>query len=409
MAGQSRFRAWWSRHTLSRRCLVAWLLMLPLVALVHPFEGRVWSTVQDIVNALAGSFSGVVVAALFVDRWREELSTKAAREAQDSWLQTHVPFLEAMHRQLLEDLASMASKVYRIPACLVPSRERVPEYLITWDLTARPATSVDFEDFKPVFEELFRMRGPLSYAIQQAREVSYATRSLLEEESRRGLVASLDEVTDDTEWGNLVKAVAEESAQAPKLFDDARTLGFHDSGALVEAADRAADAVGWCAARTYDAVHDLATLELYQPLRDHVQGPRGDSDATQDVPSPFELSSAARRLRASAEELVDLAAGLSDGGNHEPPQSQGTGSDSLTEEEAALLSACSSVLDAVAELRRPLLEQARTVTSVVRGIEADRIAQGDVIALVRAATGKLDKAHHARMTEQWRLFQELNS
>lgn len=377
-------RAWWATHSLSRRCLVAWLLLLPLVVLVQPLDGR-WAVVRDMVNALGGSFLAVVVGALFVERWREELVARSMQDRRDIWLHANAPPIEHAHKQIFADLADIAVAAYSATTPLLPPREHIPENPVRWDLTARPRsyTGSPLEALAYIDERMrLSVNGPLVWAIAQADGLyEAAVWSHLDADARVNAVALRraaalegdDHLTASLRRGAEEFAAAEERPLCTSVFEVAPEdlVAFVTGWAWVADVWPQADLVA-------DNLRDLATLDVFRPLNESAEG-AGETMA---------LLAAGRTLRRTAAQARDLAAELASAG--EPA--------GVLDDLAVELLRCShELLDAVDGTRHALLRQVRLVSSTAASTAID----SRVVEIAREAVDNLRHFSEAQSSEEW--------
>src|SRR5215203_2701022 len=90
--------------------LIVWVLFLPMLVIADRQEGPGWAIVANIVAALVGAQSVVVVGSLAFGLW----GVRELRQSDREWVTTTALTTLDLHATVRERLASVADETYRL-------------------------------------------------------------------------------------------------------------------------------------------------------------------------------------------------------------------------------------------------------------------------------------------------------
>ncbi|CUR59117.1 hypothetical protein NOCA2570035 [metagenome] len=183
-----------ARSTLPRRwfwiCLISWLVLVPIAALIGNVEGIGWEILASPVNALAGSFGAVVLGALLFQKWQDRIDAESAAAAEAAWMERNSRYLLEGQAALCRELSRLVEPTYQLLHPVLRDK-MVPANLIRADLVrpVRPVSSPSNAQELSVFvaEEIDVVLhalsdGPLALAREQQLDLQRARMAARDEE-----------------------------------------------------------------------------------------------------------------------------------------------------------------------------------------------------------------------------------
>lgn len=152
--------------------LTIWVGFLPLLVLAESRPGEGWSVAANLLTALVGAQSAIVVGSLAVDLWR----TREQRRRDREWVSSNAAATLDIHATLRTWLGDVADDAYRLVRPVLAPADRVSAEALRADLVRPPALqgAPGTAEEEAHLGQLRRtLDGPLETAREQA--VSLAT------------------------------------------------------------------------------------------------------------------------------------------------------------------------------------------------------------------------------------------
>ena len=151
--------------------LIVWVLFLPMLVVADRQEGPGWAVVANIVAALVGAQSVVVVGSLAFGLW----GVRELRQADREWVTTTALTTLDLHATVRERLASVADETYRLVRPILQPMDRVSSEALRADLNRPPALlkAIGTPEADAYVAQLRRSAdGPLETARDQAMSIA---------------------------------------------------------------------------------------------------------------------------------------------------------------------------------------------------------------------------------------------
>ncbi len=151
--------------------LSVWVMFLPLLVLADRQEGPGWTVVANIVSALGGAQSAIVVGTLAVSLWNARQVKRTDRE----WVTTTALATLDLHTTLRERLANVADETYRLVRPILQPMDRVSSEALRADLGRPPALlrEIGTPEAEAYVAQLRRSAdGPLEIARDQSMSIA---------------------------------------------------------------------------------------------------------------------------------------------------------------------------------------------------------------------------------------------
>ena len=153
--------------------LTVWLVFLPLLVLAEARSGAGWATAANILTALVGAQSAIVVGALTVDLWR----TREQRRRDREWVSSNAAATLDIHATVRTWLAQVADDAYRLVRPVLAPANRVSSDALQADLVRPPALRGGAPGTPEADSHAGQLRRALDGPLETARDqaVSLAT------------------------------------------------------------------------------------------------------------------------------------------------------------------------------------------------------------------------------------------
>ena len=151
--------------------LIVWVLFLPVLVVADRQEGPGWAVVANIVAALVGAQSVVVVGSLAFGLW----GVRELRQSDREWVTTTALTTLDLHATVRERLASVADETYRLVRPILQPMDRVSSEALRADLNRPPALlkAIGTPEADAYVAQLRRSAdGPLETARDQAMSIA---------------------------------------------------------------------------------------------------------------------------------------------------------------------------------------------------------------------------------------------
>jgi hypothetical protein len=151
--------------------LIVWVLFLPMLVIADRQEGPGWAVVANIVAALVGAQSVVVVGSLAFGLW----GVRELRQSDREWVTTTALTTLDLHATVRERLASVADETYRLVRPILQPMDRVSSEALRADLNRPPALlkTIGTPEADAYVAQLRRSAdGPLETARDQAMSIA---------------------------------------------------------------------------------------------------------------------------------------------------------------------------------------------------------------------------------------------